>query len=73
MAAPEGTSSRPFFVKEIGPRTHVVRMAECDGLGDQGFFLAPPGKPGWSNAEHARIWAEKLNDRYHYDAGVGAG
>jgi hypothetical protein len=72
MSLPDGTPSRPFYVKEIGPSSYVIRMVECDGLGDTGFLLKPPGKSGWTHREHAVAWAEKLNDRYVYDAGEGA-
>lgn len=71
MPLPDGTPSRPFYVKEVDPKTFTVRMTECDGLGDAGFFLAPPGKSGWTCAEHALMFAEKLNSRYRYDACEG--
>lgn len=72
MPSPEGTPARPFYVREVGRTTFVVRMVECDGLGDAGFLMKPPGKPGWTCAEHAQVFADKLNVRYIYDAGVGA-
>lgn len=67
MDQPEGTSARPFFVKQHRPGRWSIRMAECDGLGDQCFRLAPPGQGGWTDEEHAKAFAGLLNDRYVYD------